>query len=209
MRKNRKKRLEEWDKHTPEEKFEIVFGSNDVFHESLQEWKKNGGKGKNVPDFADRTTAIGKRRSRIYQFGILVWDRWSLLPENRIFNIHLHRWWRSEEILVKGLHSHNMLFCIGITLKGSVWELVDKHPKQKIAKVGSLIVVANPDDDELENAKLVHRYFFRWYTQKVRHSVLIPKRFAGKTWTLFITGPEIRKKGESNVVLIKGFDEET
>ena len=198
---------EEWDKLTPGEQFEALFGNDDAFYESLRAWQRNGGKREDILDFADRPIAIGKRRSKVYQFGILVWERWSLLPENRIFNIHLHRWWRSET-LIKGLHSHSMLFCIGITLKGSVWELVDKNPKQKIAKVGSLIVVANPDDDGLENAKLVHKYFFRWYTQKVRHSVLIPRRLEGRTWTLFITGPKMRKKRESNVVLIKGFDEE-
>jgi len=100
-------------------------------------------------------------------------ERWWLIPRNRFFNIYLHRFWRSDDD--RALHDHPWIN-ISILLSGSYIE-------HTIAAGG----VHFQQKFEAGNIK------FR--RPKSAHRVEITPEGAGKTWSLFITGPVVRTWG--------------
>jgi hypothetical protein len=94
--------------------------------------------------------------------------RWFVIPRNRIFNIYLHKFLKSDDD--RALHDHPWLFNVSILLKGSYRE----HRLNKKTKLRKRL-----------------RIYFRW--GKAPHRVELVE---GKpVWTLFITGSIVRDWG--------------
>lgn len=92
-------------------------------------------------------------------------DRWYLIPRNKIFNIYLHKFSKSDDD--RALHDHPW-FSVSFLIKG---ELIE-HLLSRKRHVPYLIPV-------FRSAKHAHRL------EVVKSPV----------WTVFLTGPVIRKWG--------------
>lgn len=97
--------------------------------------------------------------------------RWYVLPRNKVFNIYLHNFLRSDND--EALHDHPWLFNISIIATG-------EYTEQTIAEGG----VHHGDIRRAGDIK------GRW--GKSPHRVELHK---GPVWTFFITGPTIREWG--------------
>lgn len=91
--------------------------------------------------------------------------RWYVIPRNRFFNIYLHKFGRSDDD--RALHDHPW-YSVSLLLKGEFLE----HSFKGRRHIPWLLPV------------------FR--TAKFAHRLEIVK---GPVWTIFITGPRIRKWG--------------
>ncbi len=98
--------------------------------------------------------------------------RWFIIPRNRIANIYLHKFVRSDE--PDALHTHPWPFT-SVLLAGSYWEVTDRGRRRRHA--GSVAVRA---------ADFAHR-------------IEIPESVAGQRqrpcWTLVVTGPKVAEWG--------------
>ena len=96
--------------------------------------------------------------------GDYLW-RWYLIPHNRIFNIYLHRFGRSDDD--RALHDHPW-YSMSILLKGEMIE------------------------HSFKGIRHIPRWLPIFRTAKFAHRLELVK---GPVWTLFITGPNIRSWG--------------
>lgn len=105
--------------------------------------------------------------------------RWWLIPRNPVFNVYLHCFLRSDDD--RALHTHPWLFNVSWLLGGRYIEWVpsrgdnSQHPECLFRKQGQVK--------------------FRWGGSPHRVQLY---RSAGQNmpcWTLFITGPRVRKWG--------------
>lgn len=92
-------------------------------------------------------------------------QRWFLIPRNRFFNIYLHRFDGSDD--PRALHDHPW-WSLSFLLKGELLE----HTFRKTRHIPRFLPI-------LRSAKLAHRL----------------ELIKGPAWTIFITGPKIRKWG--------------
>jgi hypothetical protein len=96
--------------------------------------------------------------------------RWWIIPRNRIFNIYLHEFLRSDDD--RALHDHPW-WNVSILLAG-------EYTEHTIAAGGvNLRKVFRAGDIKLRAARAAHRI----------------ELHAGPCWTLFITGPRLRDWG--------------
>lgn len=96
--------------------------------------------------------------------------RWWVIPRNRIFNIYLHRFLRSDDD--RALHDHPWLN-VSYLLDGTYteWTIAAGGVQHaRIAEAGSI---------KFRRAVMAHRVELR----------------AGPCWSLFVTGPVIREWG--------------
>lgn len=109
-------------------------------------------------------------------------ERWWLIPRNRVLNIYLHRVLRPDDD--RALHDHP-------------W------PSVSLILAGGLGEIYAPDADVTRGH--LGPKFERWFGQgdlvyrpaRFSHRLLRPGRGdeGGPAWTLFITGPAVRKWG--------------
>jgi hypothetical protein len=100
--------------------------------------------------------------------------RWWLIPRNRLFNIYIHKFLRSDDD--RALHDHPWLFNCSILLDGMYWE----HTLRGVR------LLAAGD------------WKFRWGGAPHRVELLQPLANFGRPvvcWTLFVTGPVVREWG--------------
>lgn len=96
--------------------------------------------------------------------------RWWVIPRNRVFNIYLHHFLRSDDD--RALHDHPWLN-ISVLLRGA-------YTEHTIARGGIHIrTLRQAGDVKLRRATAAHRI----------------ELHAGPCWTLFITGPNVRSWG--------------
>lgn len=123
----------------------------------------------------DKLLAIGASRPPDFQIkrnGDLCMDRWYIVPRNPVFNIYLHRWWKSDE--GPWLHDH-MYWNYSYVLDGCYFEHIHGHTDWCIA-----------DDNRFRLGGTPHRIELRPDVGGCR---------PGKCWSLFITGPRYRQWG--------------
>lgn len=101
--------------------------------------------------------------------------RWYLIPRNKIFNIYLHKFCKSDDD--RALHDHPWLFNMSLLLKG---DYIEHKPGNK--------------------KKFRWRWipYFRWGKAPHRVELLQPDPYARgpiPVWTLFVTGPVVREWG--------------
>ena len=98
--------------------------------------------------------------------------RWYLIPQNRFFNIYLHRFLRSDD--ERALHDHP--WCsVSVLLRGLIWEIV-RDPESGL---------------DLPNYN-IRRFIPVYRNAKHAHRIILESKDA---WTLFITGRKIREWG--------------
>ena len=100
--------------------------------------------------------------------------RWWVIPQNMFLNVYLHRFMRSDEVV---LHDHPW-WNVSIILRGGYWEHL-------------------PVDEAKQKTKRHWRWPFIPYLRKATaaHRIELDLPFSGPVWTLFITGPKIRTWG--------------
>ncbi len=111
--------------------------------------------------------------------------RWWLIPENRFFNVYLHRFLRDDDDRV--LHDHPW-HSVSLLLKGQVLE------------------VYRMNDCNLDQTRVLYRGQLIYRKASFAHRLFLPQsQFGGcpDAWVLFVTGPVIGrwwslrpKKGE-------------
>lgn len=106
--------------------------------------------------------------------------RWWLIPRNRIFNVYLHHFMRSDDD--RALHDHPW-WNVSILLVGSYVEMVPADPRHP---AGALLNLRRRAGDiVVRRAAAAHR-------------IMLDTDWAGRpypVWTLFLTGPRIREWG--------------
>jgi hypothetical protein len=111
--------------------------------------------------------------------------RWHVIPRNPFFNIYLHHFCSSDDD--RALHDHPWLFNASIIVEGSYNEVLPHRTMRGWARYFQL----------REEVLSAGDWKFRW--GKAPHRVrLFPNTFDGgewDCWTLFITGPVVRKWG--------------
>lgn len=96
--------------------------------------------------------------------------RWFILPRNRVFNIYLHQFWRSDDD--RALHDHPWVNC-SILIQGA-------YTEHTIAAGGvNLRTLRNTGDLVFRGPRSAHRV----------------ELHDGPCMTLFITGPKLRTWG--------------
>lgn len=112
--------------------------------------------------------------------------RWWLIPKNRYFNVYLHKILRDDDD--RALHDHPW-WNVSIVLKGSYDEVVPnfkalKTPFTRMADTPTVTKRRGPGSVIFRRATTCHR-------------LVIPVQGGGQKycWSLFITGPTIRKWG--------------
>ncbi|MCB1626498.1 MAG: hypothetical protein KDI48_02150 [Xanthomonadales bacterium] len=98
--------------------------------------------------------------------------RWYVLPRNRLFNVYLHQFWRSDDD--RALHDHpwwSLSWCLRGTMVEHTIAPGGIHRRQRV----------RAGDVRLRTARAAHRL-------EVEHG-------AAPVYTLFITGPRLRAWG--------------
>lgn len=97
--------------------------------------------------------------------------RWWVIPRNRLFNIYLHEFRRSDDD--RALHDHPWVWC-SLLLRG-------RYIEHTIAAGG------------IHRARTLHAGSLRMHGPHFAHRIeLLPRTTC---WTLFITGPRLRTWG--------------
>jgi hypothetical protein len=97
--------------------------------------------------------------------------RWWLIPRNRIFNVYLHHFLRSDDD--RALHDHPWLFNLSVMLRGA-------YTEQTIAAGGVTVdAIRRAGQCKLRLGPAPHRL----------------ELHEGQCWTLFVTGPVVRQWG--------------
>lgn len=99
-------------------------------------------------------------------------NRWHLIPRNRLFNVYLHQFLRSDED--EALHDHPWLFNLSILLKGEYVE--------RTIRAGGVNVRAE-------------RRAGQWKLRIGPAPHRVEMRENAECWTLFVTGPIVRVWG--------------
>lgn len=125
-------------------------------------------------NFADRFIARVARRLPDFVIGgpqRPYLRRWWTLPRNRLFNVYLHQFLRSDDD--RALHDHPWLFNASLILRGS-------YTEETIAAGGIRVrTVRGAGSVKLRFGPAPHRV----------------ELHEGPCWTLFITGPRVREWG--------------
>lgn len=105
--------------------------------------------------------------------------RWWILPRNRLFNIYLHRILRSDDD--RALHDHPW-FNASILLSGGYWEVLPQQaPSSSFPVPPHNKVWRKPGSIVLRRPSAPHR--------------LEVVEGGSATWSLFVTGPNVRDWG--------------
>lgn len=110
--------------------------------------------------------------------------RWFIIPRNRLFNIYLHKFVRSDDD--RALHDHPWLFNISILLKGSYVEHTPEG-NEIVRKAGDIKGRWGKAPHRIELERKRQWYKPHLYPYHMRKEIPV--------WTLFITGPKIREWG--------------
>jgi hypothetical protein len=108
--------------------------------------------------------------------------RWWLIPRNRVFNIYVHRFLRSDDD--RALHDHPWLFNLS-------WLLCNRYREWFL----STSVPGGPRESVVRSAGDVK---FRWGPAPHRVELFREATLKGEPipcWTLFVTGPRVREWG--------------
>ena len=97
--------------------------------------------------------------------------RWWVIARNRLLNVYLHCFKRSDDD--RAHHSHPWLFRLSIVLRG-------EYTEHRIVDGGIVVKTVRRAGD----------WHFRWGASPHRIEL-----HAGDCWTLFITGPRVRQWG--------------
>lgn len=128
--------------------------------------------------------------------------RWWIIPKNRLFNIYLHKFMRSDDD--RALHDHPWSWNLSIIIRGSYIEHMPKN-KKTFGKDGDFRTVTK--------IRKAWRPVFRWGTTP--HRIELYKRYVfgepkpshtfpglpiqvtgeAHVWTIFITGNNVRDWG--------------
>lgn len=113
--------------------------------------------------------------------------RWWLIPRNRLCNVYLHNMLRSDDD--RALHDHpwwSLSFC----LKGGLTELTfaDAGAPARLAADGEVA-----DEEEIYRARDISAGDVVWRSASFAHRLVVDD--LEECWTLFITGPVIRRWG--------------
>lgn len=100
-------------------------------------------------------------------------ERWWVITRNPVFNVYLHRFWRSDDD--RALHDHPWLN-LSLVLAGGYYE-------QTIAAGGVSTLKWRPPGSAVLRAP--------W----AAHRLELPDELRGRTVTLFVTGPKLREWG--------------
>lgn len=100
--------------------------------------------------------------------------RWWLIPRNRVFNIYLHKFLRSDDD--RALHDHPWVWC-SILLRGSYVEWSKPQPGEVL----------------LSHVERFTAGSARFHRARYAHRLVIDR--GASCWTLFITGPVVREWG--------------
>lgn len=95
--------------------------------------------------------------------------RWFLIPRNRVFNIYVHLFLRSDDDRAR--HTHPWLFNISWLLSNHYREWLGDRPHEFVDRRAG-------------------EFKFRW--GKAAHRIELTN---GACWTVFITGPRVRQWG--------------
>lgn len=112
-------------------------------------------------------------------------ERWYAIPRNKWFNIYLHHFRRSDQDFA--LHDHPWLFNASLPIGDVGYReevFVKKQPHWAAVPVTTLVPVPT------------NKFKFRW--GKCPHRVQLCHDLDGaeiQAWTIFITGPVVRKWG--------------
>jgi len=107
--------------------------------------------------------------------------RWHVIPKNRIFNIYLHKFCRSDDD--RALHDHPWIFNMSILLKGQYIEH-RLNKSNKVRRPGNLYIRPGKSPHRVQ---LYHFYLEDRKGSSIRHEYPV--------WTLFITGAKCREWG--------------
>ena len=110
--------------------------------------------------------------------------RWHLIPRNPFLNVYLHNFRRSDVDFA--LHDHPWLFNLSYVWSGRMYEWEPWKPD--IQRHGLASACKHPVRRHL----IAGEVKFRW--GRCPHRIEIPKGVR-EVWTIFITGPRIRKWG--------------
>lgn len=127
--------------------------------------------------FADRLIARALKRSPDFIVGGRdkpYLKRWFLIPRNRFFNVYLHCFLRSDDD--RALHDHPWMWC-SILLRGSYVEWSKPLPGSPLGF----------------NVQRFNEGSVRFHRPHFAHRLVIDPGTV--CWTLFITGPRVRKWG--------------
>lgn len=120
--------------------------------------------------------------------------RWHILPRNRIFNIYLHQFYRSDDD--RALHDHPWMFNASWLLDGRYWEhtiaaggIASK--RRRVAGDCKVRWWGAPHRIEL-CSDVVRTPVQGVASESVRPDLV---RTPQQCWTLFITGPLVRQWG--------------
>ena len=129
--------------------------------------------------------------------------RWHVIPRNRVFNVYLHHFLRSDDD--RALHDHPW-WNLSWLLKGRYVEVVFRDPELG-HEGGTRIIPRDEGALATRGAHHAHRILLypisavtvaRAYERRVLQA-LEPEKLANETpipvWTLFITGPRLRDWG--------------
>lgn len=136
-------------------------------------------------------------------------DRWFVIPKNRILNVYLHHFQRSDED--RALHDHPWLVNMSWILDGEYDEMRFKrtHPIRMYPEINSMraysTAFATPPLPELERVyrpegSMTFRAGPAPHRVVLRPNYIFPQAQKGyrgvkPVWTLFITGPNVRRWG--------------
>ncbi len=113
--------------------------------------------------------------------------RWFMLPKNKLFNVYLHKFMRSDDD--RALHDHPWMFNVSILLTGSYTEQKPAHPKEWPHNLERQSLRRKRFIPYIRWGKAPHRVELDGFLLKAEYRAEIP------VWTIFITGPRVRDWG--------------
>lgn len=114
--------------------------------------------------------------------------RWWLIPRNRFLNVYLHKIIRNDE--ERALHDHPWK-SVSFLLRGRLGEV--RHRYLALLRSYGFHPEALKDHGELRSYEM-KKFRPKFRTADYAHRLFLPDP-SKPAWTLFITGPKIRKWG--------------
>lgn len=112
--------------------------------------------------------------------------RWFLIPKNKIFNVYLHKFCRSDDD--RALHDHPWLFNASFLLRGEYFEHVFKDPKNWQKNLETIRIFRPEGAKKFRFGRAPHRIeLMREFTEGGSAAKIKEK----PVWTIFITGPRL------------------
>lgn len=113
--------------------------------------------------------------------------RWWIIPRNKIFNIYLHHMRHDDDD--RAPHDHPW-WSLSLCLDGHIEEHELIQEDQDFAEwLGPVLGQNMPQEFRINH---IRKGDWKWRGKEYAHFLKLPE---GDAWTLFITGPKIRKWG--------------